>query len=51
MLDEALAVLRQEFPDLAERIHVRLPDENSRRVGQAIAAASLPDLSQAEGRK
>jgi hypothetical protein len=33
-----------EFPDLVDSIQVHLPDERSRRVGQAIAAASLPTL-------
>jgi predicted NBD/HSP70 family sugar kinase len=44
ILDEANQVLRGEFPDLAERLHIQLPDEKSRRVGQSIAAASLPGL-------
>ncbi len=34
--------LREEFPELAEKITIHLPDESSRRVGQSIAAASLP---------
>jgi predicted NBD/HSP70 family sugar kinase len=42
ILDGAVEVLRREFPDLADRINIQLPDEKSRRVGQAIAAASLP---------
>jgi hypothetical protein len=46
ILDGANEVLRAEFPDLAARIHIQLPDENSRRVGQSIAAASLPVLRQ-----
>ncbi|MGQ9851469.1 MAG: ROK family protein [Aggregatilineaceae bacterium] len=46
ILDEANAVLRGEFPDLAARLHIQLPDEKSRRVGQSIAAASLPALKQ-----
>jgi hypothetical protein len=29
---------------LAARIHIQLPDEKSRRVGQSIAAASLPAI-------
>jgi predicted NBD/HSP70 family sugar kinase len=44
LLEGATAVLRNEFPELAARMKVQLPDENSRRVGQAIAAASLPAL-------
>lgn len=42
ILDGAVEILRKEFPDLADRINIQLPDEKSRRVGQAIAAASLP---------
>jgi len=35
-------VLRAEFPALSERIQIHLPDEKNRRVGQSVAAASLP---------
>ncbi|HRT31616.1 MAG TPA: ROK family protein, partial [Anaerolineae bacterium] len=42
ILREARAVLESEFPGLAEQLHLYLPDEKTRRVGQAIAAASLP---------
>jgi predicted NBD/HSP70 family sugar kinase len=45
ILDYAKHVLVSEFPDLAKKINVQLPDEKSRRVGQSIAAASLPALS------
>lgn len=45
LLAEAREVLKQEFPDLAERIELHLPGEKERRVGQAIAAASLPEIS------
>ena len=44
ILDGANDVLRAEFPDLA-RLHIQLPDEKSRRVGQSIAAASLPAIN------
>ncbi len=44
ILDGAVAVLKGEFPQLAERINIQLPDEKSRRVGQSIAAASLPAI-------
>lgn len=44
ILDGATQVLRAEFPELAEKIQVQLPDERSRRVGQSIAAASLPAI-------
>ena len=42
ILEWANKVLRSEFLSLAQRVGVHLPDEKSRRVGQAIAAASLP---------
>ena len=42
MLDKANQVLKDEFPELADKAQVQLPDEKSRRVGQSIAAASLP---------
>ena len=45
MFDETRRVLQNEFPDLARRIHVQLPDEKSRRVGQSIGAASLPIIN------
>ncbi len=44
ILEGARAVLRAEFPELAGQINLQLPDEKSRRVGQSIAAASLPAL-------
>lgn len=45
ILEGAKYVLQKEFPEMAERIHIQLPDEKSRRVGQSIAAASLPVLN------
>jgi predicted NBD/HSP70 family sugar kinase len=45
ILDGASEVLETEFPALAARIHLQLPDEKSRRVGQSIAAASLPQIA------
>ncbi|NDJ78401.1 MAG: ROK family protein [Chloroflexi bacterium] len=44
MLETAQHVLQGEFPALAAAINLQLPDEKSRRVGQSIAAASLPRL-------
>lgn len=44
ILNTALEVLAMEFPELAARVNMQLPDEKSRRVGQACAAASLPAL-------
>jgi len=42
ILKGANEVLELEFPEMSGRIHIQLPDEKSRRVGQSIAAASLP---------
>ena len=42
VLAVARRVLREEFPGLADAVRLVVPDEASRRVGQAIAAASLP---------
>lgn len=44
ILQKAREVLKVEAPELARKIQVHLPDEASRRVGQAIAAASLPEI-------
>ena len=30
--------------ELAKKIQLHIPDENSRRVGQSVAAASLPEI-------
>lgn len=35
-------ILTEEYPELAAKCKVTLPDEKMRRVGQAVAAASLP---------
>ena len=42
ILEKAKQVILAEAPELADRVKVHLPDEANRRVGQAIAAASLP---------
>lgn len=43
IIEGAQNVLDCEFPEL--NFHIQLPDEKSRRVGQSIAAASLPALN------
>lgn len=42
LLDNAKKVLAEEYPELD--INLYIPDEKSRRVGQSVAAASLPKL-------
>ena len=44
VLEKAREVLQAEFPALAAKIQLHVPDEKSKRVGQAVAAASLPPL-------
>ena len=44
VLEKAREVLRGEFPELAAKMQLHVPDEKSRRIGQAVAAASLPAL-------
>ena len=44
LLERAQEVLDVEFPELAKKIQLHIPDEKSRRVGQSVAAASLPKI-------
>jgi len=45
ILHRAGAVLRAEFPALAQQLQLHIPNEQDKRHGQAIAAASLPALN------
>lgn len=45
ILSRAQEVLDKEFPELANKIKLHIPDEKSRRVGQSVAAASLPKIN------
>ena len=44
ILDTARKVLADEYPELTGKIVPELPDEKFRRVGQSMAAASLPEI-------
>ena len=44
ILSRCQAILKDEYPALFEAVQVMLPDEKTRRVGQSVAAASLPEL-------
>ena len=44
ILDTAKKVLAGEYPELEGKIVPELPDEKFRRVGQSMAAASLPEI-------
>lgn len=37
-------VMESEYPQINAKINLHLPDEKNRRVGQSVAAASLPDI-------
>ncbi|MBR5321432.1 MAG: ROK family protein [Clostridia bacterium] len=45
LLARAQEVLDKEFPELATKMELHIPDEKSRRVGQSVAAASLPKIN------
>ncbi len=44
LIAKAKEALELEFPELAKKIELHIPDEKSRRVGQSVAAASLPEI-------
>jgi len=44
LLAKAQEVLDKEFPELSKQVTLHIPDESSRRVGQSVAAASLPEI-------
>ena len=43
LLERCKEVLADEYPEVNESMHLALPDEKFRRVGQSVAAASLPE--------
>lgn len=45
LLEGAKDVLKTELPELMNQIELHLPDEKIRRIGQSVAAASLPVVS------
>ena len=44
ILDTAKKVLADEYPEVSGKMVPELPDEKFRRVGQSMAAASLPEI-------
>ena len=44
IVNECNRVLKDEYPAFADQLTVMLPDEKTRRVGQSVAAASLPEM-------
>ncbi len=45
VLAKANEVLEREFSEIARAVAIHVPDEKTRRVGQAVAAASLPKFT------
>lgn len=48
MIEKARKVLQAEFPELAKKVAISMPDEQMKRHGQAVAAASLPERGVSE---
>ncbi|MCC7118778.1 MAG: ROK family protein [Anaerolineales bacterium] len=46
LLEGVKQVFEAEFPELLNKIEINLPSEKLRRVGQSIAAASLPTIAE-----
>ena len=46
ILARCRSVLEEEYPELARSVRLHLPADELRRVGQAVAAAGLPAVSQ-----
>lgn len=45
LLETCKKVLEDEYPEVADKFQLTLPDEYFRRVGQSMAVASLPELA------
>ncbi len=44
LLNKAREIIATEFPELNKKMTLNIPDEKARRVGQSVAAASLPKI-------
>jgi hypothetical protein len=44
IIETALETLRAVAPEMSDRVKIMMPDEKARRVGQCVAAASLPKI-------
>ena len=42
LLETCRRTLNEDYPELENKIHLALPDEKFRRVGQSAVAASMP---------
>ncbi len=44
ILETARTLLKDVYPEWAEKIDVFMPDETARRLGQSVAAAQIPQI-------
>ena len=52
ILETAKAMLKDVYPEWAEKIDIFMPDEKARRLGQSVAAAQIPVIKgKAKGKK
>ena len=42
ILETAKRILKDVYPEWAEKIDIFMPDEKARRLGQSVAAAQIP---------
>ncbi len=49
ILSTARRVLKREFPDVEEAVRLHVPGEKEKRLGQAVAAATLPSIKRTSG--
>ncbi len=45
VLESAKTILKDVYPEWAEKIDIFMPDEKARRLGQSVAAAQIPTVS------
>jgi predicted NBD/HSP70 family sugar kinase len=50
ILSTARRVLQREFPEVEEGLRLHMPSEKEKRLGQAVAAATLPRITAPSGR-
>lgn len=49
ILETAKTMLKDVYPEWAEKIDIFMPDENARRLGQSVAAAQIPVVKKSAG--
>jgi len=51
ILETAKTMLKDVYPEWAEKIELVVPDEHFRRLGQSVAAAQIPVIKKAPAKK